>query len=72
MLNLLSRSMIVCYLLHADPIADDFVRGVRFSLRPLQVIGVVAALQDADGVRRVKVKFGDVWTSWVGLERKKQ
>lgn len=61
-----------CYLLHADPVADDFVRSVGFSLRPLQVIGVVAALQDADGVRCVEVKFCDVRSCWGGFGEEKQ
>lgn len=57
----------LCYLLHADPIADDSVSSVGLSLRPLQVIGVVAALQDTDGVWRVKVKFGNVRSGWGGV-----
>lgn len=48
------------HLSDVEPVADDSVRGLGVSLRPLQVVGVVVSLLDPDRVGRVEVELGVV------------
>lgn len=48
------------HLSDVEPVANDSVRGLGISLRPLQVVWVVVSLLDPDRVRRVEVELGVV------------
>lgn len=48
------------YLSNIQPVANDSVRSLWIFLRPLQVVGIVVPLLDADWVGRVEVELGVV------------